>query len=340
MSKPNGDWETSCGGGASAPPPAPAVAFPTRLDNIHNNSDKGQRAREQEQAFFEDVCLEILEQRVKARRNNAWQKSRVMVNSDTGEIVTDKEGNTLTLADMSKSWYSARGSRNNAFQIVKRLQKAHSFESDLKACRPKFITLTFAEIGESWKAERALQKFLDVLRHWAKRECGVKNLAYFWTAEVQERGALHYHILVLGAPFLTKERLSGWWSYGFVDIRAVDDMGRAFKYLAKYLWKWGKIWDTFNVLENDEVAALPAWWFLFSVFSKRRYGFSKWFQLRAVERIPRWIRDELCSFLDLLVGASRAIGGGWCLRFAVDDDVGGKFGYVVRSPYKVLEFCI
>jgi hypothetical protein len=260
-----------------------------------------------------------------------------MVNADTGELVTDKEGKVLTLADMSKSWYSFKGSRNNAHQIVKRLQKAYQFECDLKKFRPKFITLTFADTVESWQAERAIQKFLNALRTWAKRKCGVKILVYFWTSEVQERGALHYHILVLGAPYISKAQISAWWRYGFVDIRAVDDIGRAFKYLAKYLWKWGKIWDTLEVLD-DEVAALPVWWFLFSVYSKRRYGFSKWFQLSAIERIPRWVRQDLAQvgFLDILRKASRAAGGGWRLEF-VDDDVGETFAYVVSSPYKVVE---
>ncbi len=338
MSELRADLGTSRGVGASAPPAPPRCRFSSRLDNIQNKSDKSEQPVEQGQAFFESVSLNVLEQRTKARRNNAWAKSRVMVNLDTGESVTDKEGNTLTLADMSKSWYLAEGVRNNTYQMVNRLQKAHSFKCDLKRFRPKFITLTFAGIVESWQAERAIQKFLDALRHWAKR-CGVKVLAYFWTSEVQERGALHYHILVLGAPFLTKKLLASWWSHGFSDVRAVDDIGRAFKYLAKYLWKWGKIWDTLKVLENDEVAALPPWWFLFSVFSKRRYGFSKWFQRPAIERIPRWLRNEIedIGFLDLLVKASRAVGGGWRLEFA-GDDVGETLSVIVSSPYKVVEW--
>jgi hypothetical protein len=313
----------------------------SRLDNLENKSDKGIKAREQGRAFFERVSLKILEKRYQARRNNAWAKSRAMVNPDTGEFVTDKEGNVLTLADMSKPWYSKKGSRNNAYHVVERCKRAFLFNCDVKRFRPKFITLTWAGDPEkSWTAERAIQKFLDDLRHWLKRQ-GITSYAYFWAAEPQmenERGALHYHVLVLGAPFISKKTLCGWWSHGFVDIQARDDIGRAFKYTAKYLWKWGKIWDTLDVLEDDEVAALPSWWFLFSVFSKRRYGFSKWFQLPTIERIPRWIRNELgeIGFLDLLLKASRAVGGGWRLEFA-GDDVGETLSVIVRSPYQVVE---
>ncbi len=293
-------------------------------------------------SFIEKNSNKILDARTKAKRNNAWAKSRRMVNQLTGEIVCDKEGNPLTLADMSKSWNSKKGGRNNAFSIVKRLQKAHSFECDLQAFRPKFITLTFADTVESWEAERTIQKFVDALRHWAKRQ-GVKQLAYFWTSEVQmknERGALHYHILVLGLPYIAKAQIESWWSFGFVDVRMIDDIGRAFKYLAKYLWKWGKILDDAEILENDEVAALPAWWFLFSIYSKRRYGFSKWFTLAPTERMPRWVKESLgglCN-LDEVQKASRAVGGGWDIvaQSSTLGDVLVKFH--LASPFQIAEF--
>lgn len=281
--------------------------------------------------FFQDVAQDVLNAREKAKRNNDWASSRRMVNKNTGEIVSDKEGNPLTLADMSKSWFSEKGGRNNAFHIIKRLQKANSFQCDLKIYRPKFITLTFAEIVDSWTAERAIQKFLDSLRHWAKR-LGIKTLAYFWTSEVQQRGALHYHILVLGAPYLNKEKIESWWSHGFVDIRAVDDIGRAFKYLAKYLWKWG------HLAGNPD--SLPAWWFLFSIYTKRRYGFSKWFTLPPVERMPRWVKDSLKGFCKLedVQKASRAVGGGWDIeaRSAVLDNAQVKLH--LASPFLIEEF--
>ncbi len=304
----------------------------SRLDNIQNKSHK---VEAQTQAFFEEVALDILAVRIKAKRNNAWAKARILVNPITGECVTDKEGKRLTLGDMSKTWYSRVGARNNAFQTVKRLERAQFFKCDLKKYRPKFITLTFAGIGESWKADSAIQKFLNALRTWAKRR-GVEVMPYFWASEVQGRGALHYHILILGAPFLSKKLLASWWAHGFLDIRQVDDMGRAFKYLAKYLWKAGKVLENEQVLYDDDVAALPAWWFLFSVFHKRRYGFSKWFTSSPYERLPRWLKsdvDDLGLTSTQVLKARRQEGGGWFVALALE---GGVTELVISSPYKVL----
>jgi len=312
----------------------------SRLDITLNKSDKG---KEQGKKFFTDVADRVSSVRAKARKNNAWARSRILVNSGSGEMVIDKEGNVLTLGDMSKSWYSRTGSRNNAFQTVKRLKKAHLFECDWQRFRPKFISLTFAGESEtSWTAERAIQKFLDALRHWLNRS-GVQIYAYFWASEVQMtsgRGALHYHVLILGAPYLTKSLLESWWSFGFVDIRQVDDMGRAFKYLAKYLWKSGKLWDTLDIQDGDDVSALPEWWFLFSVFHKRRYGFSKWFSLAPIERIPRWVQENLQELgaLAHLQKARRQEGGGWLVVAGSSVFDGAQVDFRMASPFKVLEY--
>jgi hypothetical protein len=287
---------------------------------MESNSDK----------FWEGMKGEIGDARVRAKRNNDWAAGHTMVNTQTGEVTTNKEGNILSLLDLSKSWYNEKGARNNAFAIVRRLKKVLQFECDLQKLRPKLITLTFADVVESWEADRAIQKFIDCVRHWAKRH-DVGSFAYFWTSEVQMktgRGALHYHILLLGLPFLTKEQVRAWWSYGFIDIRAADDTGRAFKYLAKYLWKWGK--------EAGEPDDLPDWWYLFSVFHKRRYGFSKWFSQPPIERIPGWLKDALqeCSGLEFLQKAGRIRGGGWSI---VLQRPRGDVELQFDSPFRVVE---
>lgn len=308
----------------------------SRLDTIENKSDRG---RAQGEKFFADVAERVSGARARAIKNNAWATSRILVNGDTGEVVTDKEGKTLSLGDMSKSWYCREGSRNNAYKAVARLKKAESFDCDFKLYRPKLISLTFeGESIVSWTAERAIQIFLDDLRHWLNR-CGVTVYAYFWASEVQMkngRGALHYHVLLLGAPFLPKQLLETWWSHGFADVRMCNDVRHGFLYVAKYLWKSGKIWDDTEVQEKG-IAALPEWWFLFSVFHKRRFGFSKWFQLSIRERIPSWLRDQLAELdtLHICTKAARAVGGGWHLEFD-DPEHNEHFECDIASPFKVV----
>lgn len=264
----------------------------TRLDILTNNSDDalGNRVRSL---------------RGKAAFNNAWAESRVLVSKD-GEILCNEEGEPLTLKDLSRSWYSKQGARNNARAIARRLMRASDHPADLHRCTPKFITLTYRGITESWEAERDIQKFTDCARKYAKRHGG-QALAYFWTGETQQRGALHYHIVILGMPFLLKSVIRSWWPHGFVKIAKAGDVAGSLRYLAKYIWKFGKL--------ADDPANLPDWWFYFSIYSKRRYGFSQWFRLPALDRVPRWLRDflEEQGASDCLLKAGRAPGGGWSL---------------------------
>lgn len=269
--------------------------------------------------------------RSRAKRNNEWMRSRGMVNKATGEILQDQEGEPLTLEKMSKSWYVETGARNNAFSVVKRSKKIYQHPADVKKYRPKFVSLTFADTAESWRQQKAIASFLDNLRKWAKKQ-GANSLAYFWVSEVQmknARGALHYHILILGCPYLPKEKIEAWWQFGFSDVRAVDDIGRGFKYLAKYLWKWGK--------EAGDPDTLPDWWFLFNIWHKRRYGFSKWFALPPGERLPRWLNEKLqeSGMLEMVQKANRAEGGGWSIEFDFD---GVEAIAHFPGPFKILEF--
>ena len=54
--------------------------------------------------------------RSKAARSVAWQERQRLVNRETGEMLADEDGNPLTLADVAKSWYTPRVSRNKLWQ--------------------------------------------------------------------------------------------------------------------------------------------------------------------------------------------------------------------------------
>lgn len=60
----------------------------------------------------------------------------------------------------------------------------------------KFVTLTYAKVGD-WKPSH-VRDYLDRLRAWLR----VRRieLRYVWVAELQRRGAVHYH-LVIWVPF-------------------------------------------------------------------------------------------------------------------------------------------
>jgi hypothetical protein len=93
------------------------------------------------------------------------------------------------------------------------------------------ITLTYAP-SHRWD-RRDISRFLNALRGYYKRRGW--RFVYFWVAELQQRGAVHYHIIVFvprshKLPYPDQR----WWRKGISNICSVR---RFAAYLAKYLQK-------------------------------------------------------------------------------------------------------
>jgi hypothetical protein len=96
--------------------------------------------------------------------------------------------------------------------------------------RPAMLTLTY-RAGVEWGASH-VRDCLRLARAWAKRK-GF-TLRYVWVAELQQRGAVHYHVVVW-LPFrMPMPDRCGWWPHG---ATRVEWARCAVAYLAKYASK-------------------------------------------------------------------------------------------------------
>jgi len=168
--------------------------------------------------------------------------------------------------------------------------------------RKTFITLTYRGVDD-WEAGH-VSAFRDRLRQWCKRrgfQC-----RFVWVAELQERGALHYHFLVwIPRKFmLPKPDKSGWWPHGASNIKEAQ---HAVTYIAKYASK----------TTADQAAKYPK--------GARMHGAGGLEQesRRHVRywQAPIWVRDALSGRADI-----RKVVGGYA------DKITGEF---VPSPWKV-----
>jgi len=95
------------------------------------------------------------------------------------------------------------------------------------------LTLTYREIGQ-WRPNH-IRAFLKMLRQDAKRK-GFLRLPYVWVAELQERGAVHYHILVkVPKGYKCPKPDRSFWHWGCSSVEWVRKSGK--HYLAKYASK-------------------------------------------------------------------------------------------------------
>lgn len=147
------------------------------------------------------------------------------------------------------------------------------------------ITLTYAD-GDQWRPDH-LKLCLQHVRKWLQRNG--YPCRYVWVAELQQRGAIHYHVALWLPPGVKvpKPDQAGWWPHGHTRIEAARG---AVQYLMKYLSKGG-------------VARLPQ--------HARMHGAGG--LDHAIRRAKRWL--GLPAFIqaraDIHDDWKRATGGGW-----------------------------
>lgn len=136
------------------------------------------------------------------------------------------------------------------------------------------VTLTYRHATD-WRP-RHISGFIA----WARRHWDVR--AYAWVGELQQRGAVHYHVLiVIGRPYsrLQPDRMGGW-PYGHTRVERARSSG----YICKYAQKG----------ERDEKERFPRGMRIFAVWlcaelrnrlssaARERLRLSVW---------PAWVRE-------------------------------------------------
>lgn len=188
---------------------------------------------------------------------------------------------------------------SNSARLLHRL--AHQ-ERAAQRWNLKFITLTYRGVND-WRAGH-MAAFRNVLKLWARRQ-GVR-LRFVWVAELQKRGAVHYHMVVWlpKGKFLPKLDECGWWPHGSTNVQTAQN---PIGYLMKYASK----------ATAADAAMYPTGCRMFGVGGLDKSGREEVRYWRA----PVWVRDAMPGTADI-----RKVVGGYV------DACTGEF---LRSPWRV-----
>lgn len=98
-----------------------------------------------------------------------------------------------------------------------------------------FVTLTVKnEEVEGSINKDTVSNFLKKLKYR-----GVGIVGYIWTKELQRRGVIHYHVLVLSDTKLSHNIVSDSWGKGFVFVQRVrPDSNKNFRKIINYVFKY------------------------------------------------------------------------------------------------------
>ncbi|WP_126992076.1 rolling circle replication-associated protein [Candidatus Kurthia intestinigallinarum] len=203
-----------------------------------------------EQDALWDIKQELAEVEEKATnlartlKNSKSYSTKVYVSGDSVEVyfhITPIQLRDLSSSDTGK--YRRSYSKNDnktpeerlksraksnirARNTVKRLIKANFSNGD------KFITLTFEKnITDVKEANKALKNFKKKLRRLCKNE----ELKFIDVIEFQERGAIHYHMIV--NLDITQGVLEEKWGLGKAEVKDIYDISKITGYMVKYMNK-------------------------------------------------------------------------------------------------------
>lgn len=100
-------------------------------------------------------------------------------------------------------------------------------------------------------------------------------MAYAWVAETQERGAVHYHVIMVvnRGTHIPMPDKAGWWKWGSTKIQSANSPFYIAKYTGKEYQKEGPfpkglrmfaVWVSDNLVDdqarwNFRLSSLPAW---------------------------------------------------------------------------------
>lgn len=106
--------------------------------------------------------------------------------------------------------------------------------------RATFVTLTYPTSAVNQiDAKRHLRAFLKRLERMYRG----RTITGIWRMEFQERGAIHFHIIFFGLPFIHKTTISALWAQvtktfnPFTRIEGVSGHKKLINYVAKYVGK-------------------------------------------------------------------------------------------------------
>ena len=118
--------------------------------------------------------------------------------------------------------------------------KLHNMAADRRG-QVVMVTLTY-RTTEQWQPDH-VKAYLQAVRKWFARLTGrARHLAYVWVAELQERGAMHYHVVFWLPKGVTMPKADkrGWWPHGMTNtLRAKKPVAYVMKYATKFDSKSG-----------------------------------------------------------------------------------------------------
>jgi hypothetical protein len=126
-----------------------------------------------------------------------------------------------------------KGRQDNGLRSKQRVRRLVNANCNRVGFRPKMVTLTFKNLIQDFEtANHELEKWIKRFKNKFKFDP-----AYVCVPEFQDRGALHFHLIIFNMPFIPWAKLLKTWGLGSVWISKKYYKKNPGAYLSKYVSK-------------------------------------------------------------------------------------------------------
>lgn len=159
-------------------------------------------------------------------------QSYYMQQGDLRKVAFVQSANVIT--------HAGGGARGKivGFSPASRRRLLHLFARlDTRSVRCVFLTLTFQQMVLASEGKVAFRRFRERLRR------RFPKTAFVWRMERQERGDIHFHLVLFNFPYVPQKTLQAWWmactreTLSIVHVKLLRGRRRVFYYVSKYCAK-------------------------------------------------------------------------------------------------------
>ena len=193
-----------------------------------------------------DRQIDIVQEKIANLKKNSDHVAGLVSLSTTRTSRIQREPNEYGFAplcdkSLDEWWAENTVKIDQSKARVSRLQKAIGVAAkwiDVSNSKRKqnlfMVTLTYKN-ADDWRADH-MSKYISCVRTWYSRKRPGIALKYCWVAELQQRGAVHYHIIYWLDRSITMRKAdkAGWWKHGSSNTEpAFKAVGYIMKYASK-----------------------------------------------------------------------------------------------------------
>lgn len=168
-----------------------------------------------------------------AKKPIYYSDKKAIVSGDVIEVVSYQNGNYYGFEGQATGKkIITKGEEKRSDNINATKKRIRRLINSNVTGRDSFLTLTYAEnMKDVKRGKRDFKIFVKSMKRLGY------EFGYVYVVEFQERGAVHFHVVMFNVPYIPIADLKRCWKHGTITINKINEVDNAGAYVVKYMNK-------------------------------------------------------------------------------------------------------